>query len=543
MIRVPWARSRERRAEISSGEVPPAVLEGGQGQACRRRRLRIILGGFVAAPAVLLAVLMVRTSPFLFPSRQMTVPRLRPFEPRPGYAERLGQALTFRTIAAESPAATDPAPFVALASFLQAEFPEVNRQLEREVIGGHTLLFRWKGMVSSVGPILLMSHLDVVPVEPGTEKNWSHPPFSGRIADGFIWGRGALDVKCGALGLLEATEQLLQKGFRPSGDVYFALGHDEEHGGHQGNQRVAEILQERGVRFRFVLDEGGGLTEGIIDGIGRPVAFVGVAEKGYATIRLKAIAEGGHSSMPPPHTAVGMVAAAVARLEQSPFPARIDGASAAMLDFIGPEMPWPRRVALPNRWLTGGLIERQFAGKSSLNALIRTTMAATVVRGGETANVLPKNAEAIVNVRLLPGDTSGSALRRIKAEVRMLGFDEKSLTCSLQTALSEPSRVSSIDADGFRTLHRTIAEVYPGAVVAPGLSMVATDSRHYAPIASDIYRFLPLRVRGDDLKRIHGVDERIGVKTYAELIGFLARLIENLSPPAVEGARQRPSVR
>jgi carboxypeptidase PM20D1 len=504
--------------------------------------LKIILGGLVGAPAVLLAVLVVRAY-FLFPSRQMAVPQPRPFEPRPGYAERLGQALQFRTFSAESPAATDPAPFVALASFLGAEFPAVHRELEREVVGGHTLLFRWKGTVPSVEPVLLMSHLDVVPVEPGTEKNWTHPPFSGRLAGGFIWGRGALDVKCGALGLLEATERLLRDGFRPSSDLYFALGHDEEVDGHQGNQRAAEILRGRGVRFRFVLDEGGGLTEGIIDGIGRPVAFVGVAEKGNATIRLTARTEGGHSSMPPPHAAVGIVAAAIARLELRPFPSRIEGATAAMLDFLGPEMPWLRRVALANRWLTGGLIGGQFASKPSLNALIRTTMAATVVSGGKTSNVLPQKAEALIHVRLLPGDTSESALRRIKAEVRKLGFDEKSLTCEIELAQSEPSRVSSIDSDGFRTLHRTIAEVYPGAVVAPGLSMVATDSRHYAPIAADIYRFLPLRVTGEDLKRIHGSDERIGVKTYAELIGFLAHLIENLSTPVVADARERPSAR
>jgi carboxypeptidase PM20D1 len=175
--------------------------------------------------------------------------------------------------------------------------------------------------------------------------------------------------------------------------------------------------------------------------------------------------------------------------------------------------------------------------------LIRTTVAATVVDGGEKENVLPRAAEVFVNVRLLPGDTSGSALGRIEAEVRKLGFDEKSLTWEMKTAQSEPSRVSSIDSEGFRTLHRTIAEVYPGAVVAPGLSMVATDSRYYAPIASDIYRFLPLRVTNDDLKRIHGKDERIGVKTYADLIGFLAHLIENLSPTVVVDAPERPSVR
>ncbi|MEW4570733.1 M20/M25/M40 family metallo-hydrolase, partial [Tautonia sp. JC769] len=379
-------------------------------------------------------------------------------------------------------------------------------------------------------PILLMSHLDVVRAERGTEGDWTYPPFSGTVADGFIWGRGALDVKCGVLGLMEAVERLLSDGFRPASDVYLAFGHDEEIGGREGNLRIAQELRRRGVRFRFVLDEGGGVTEGIIDGIAAPVAFVGIAEKGYATVDLHAIGPEGHSSMPPPHTAVGRLCSAIDRLEAHPSPSRIDGATAAMLDYLGPEMPWPRRVALANRWLAGGLIARQFSGKPSLNGLIRTTRAATVIRGGETPNVLPARASATVNVRLLPGESAETAFDRIRALLAGEG-----VSCQLRATLSEPSRVSSVDSDGFGVLHRTIAEVYPGSVVAPGLSMVATDSRHYAAIADDIYRFLPLRVTADDLERIHGTDERIAVDDYAALIGFLARLIQNASAPGASG--------
>ncbi len=491
------------------------------------RRFRAILWLIAAVFAAVIGIVAWNT--ISFTSKQVQVKPVDAVKPLPGFEERLSRSLQFRTIATGTDGAGNASAFQELHEFLNASFPRVHARLDREVHGGQSLLYRWKGSDPSGEPILLMSHLDVVPVEPGTEASWTHPSFSGDRADGFIWGRGALDVKCGVLGLLEAAERLLESGFRPRCDVYFALGHDEETGGREGNRRIAEVLQHRGVHFRFVLDEGGGLTEGIIDGISGPVAFVGVAEKGYATIRLTALTEGGHSSMPPPHTAVGMVAAVVARLESNPFPARIDGPVAMMLDYLGPEMPWPRRIALANRWLTGGLIARQFAAKPSLNALIRTTMAATVARGGETENVLPKQAEAVVNVRLLPGDTSTSALRRIQNEVKVLGFDEKTLSCSMEKALSEPSAISSTSSYGFRTLQRTIAEVYPGTIVTPGLSMAATDSRHYALIASNIYRFLPLRIRPDDLKRIHGVDERIGIQTYAELIGFLVRLIENLS--------------
>ena len=306
------------------------------------------------------------------------------------------------------------------------------------------------------------------------------------------------------------------------------IGHDEEKGGREGNFQIAEALRKRGITFRYVLDEGGGLSEGIIGGIDHPVAFVGIAEKGYATIALRAEGPGGHSSMPPPVTAIGRVARAIERLQSEPFPARIDGATAAMLDAIGPEMPLARRAIIANRWLTERLIVREFSQKPSMNALIRTTLAPTVARGGVTANVLPAQAETLVNLRLLPGDTSALALERVRTVIA-----DPSIRCELSDALSEPSAVSSTTSDSFRTLQRTVSEIFPDAVLAPGLSMVATDSHHFAALARDIYRFLPLRLTAEDLERIHGVDERIAIRDYANLIGFLARLIENSAGPAV----------
>jgi carboxypeptidase PM20D1 len=477
---------------------------------------------------VLLAIIAINAA-FFFPSHQIRVAAVTPQEPRAGFAERLAHSLRFQTTRGTS--GVDGDPFEALRQYLEREFPVVHQKLEREIVGGRSLLFRWPGRDHSRLPILLMSHLDVVPVEPGTEASWTHPPYSGEVVDGFIWGRGALDAKCGALGLLEAVDMLLSRGFQPSSDVYLALGHDEETGGLEGNRRIAERLRSRGVRFRFVLDEGGGITQGIMDGIDVPVAFVGVAEKGHATIRISATSESGHASMPPTHTAVGILAAAITELEEEPFPPRIDGATSDMLDFVGPEMPWPRRAALANRWLTGPFLTGRLARKPSLNALIRTTTAVTIAHGGETSNVLPERAHALVNVRILPGDTAASALEHFRRAFNRLGFTEDVLSCKLEGEWSDPSLVSPVESPAFRTLHRTIAEVYPNVVVTPGLALVATDSRHYASIAREIYRFLPLRLTADDLERIHGTDERIGANTYKDMIGFLIRLIENLSMP------------
>ena len=332
-------------------------------------------------------------------------------------------------------------------------------------------------------------------------------------------------MKVGAVGLLEAVERLLTDGFQPAVDVYLALGHDEEKGGQEGNRQTAAALRQRGVTFRYVLDEGGGLTEGIIGGLDRPVAFVGIAEKGYATIAVRAEGPGGHSSMPPPTTAIGRVAAAIDRLQSQPFPARIDGATAAMLDAIGPEMRWDRRAVLANRWLTGALILREFGQKPSMNALIRTTLAPTMARGcrgqrlaGPGGNAREPAPAARRDVDPGPG-TGQERGRRSRRPLRVVRCTLR----ALPRLLDDLGQLSNDPANDRRDLPRRRR----GPRIIHG--------RHrLAPLrlpARDIYRFLPLRLKAEDLERIHGIDERIAIKDYANLIGFLARLIENSTSP------------
>ncbi len=254
-------------------------------------------------------------------------------------ATRFAGAIRFRTVA--TPAVFDPDEFQKLHRYLEANFPRVHAELQREVFAECSLLYRWPGTDSSATPILLMSHLDVVPVPESEEPRWTHNPWGGEIADGFIWGRGSLDVKCGVVGMLEAVEHLLQKGFLPECDVYLAFGHDEEIGGKNGNQQIAVALRGRGVRFRFVLDEGGVIVSHTIPGLESPMALVAVAEKGYATARLSVRLSDearGHSSMPPPQTAVGILAAAISKVEAKPLPASFSGPVGLMLDRIGPHL-------------------------------------------------------------------------------------------------------------------------------------------------------------------------------------------------------------
>lgn len=415
----------------------------------------------------------------------------------------------------------DDTTFDTLRAHLKDSFPKLHTALSTETINRHTLLFTWKGRDPKLKPMLVMAHQDVVPVDDADK--WTHPPFSGELADGYIWGRGALDVKMGVMGILEAVETLVTQGHQPERTVYLAFGHDEEIGGQRGAKAVAEHLAKQNVRLAFVLDEGGAVVQGVVPGVPGPVALVGVAEKGYVSLKLSAEGTGGHSSMPPPQTAVGVIAQAIHRLESNPFPARMDHAG-RFFGYVGPKMPFDKRIIFANLWLFRPLVISILSGTKSMNASLRTTTAATVVRGGVKDNVLPIHAEATVNFRILPGDTPES----VKAYVERTIADDR-VTVEFSGGFGDaPSPVSSVTSDAFVLIRDTIRATAqdPDLVVAPYLVVGATDSRYFQGIADDVYRFLPTRLGPKDLDRIHGTDERISRDNYLEAVRFYYALVK-----------------
>ncbi len=437
-------------------------------------------------------------------------------------AERLAGAIRIPTVSYEHAAAVDGAAFAALADYLRAQFPLVHAQLSREVVAGASLLYRWQGRNVQAAPLLLLAHLDVVPVETGTEDAWLHAPFSGAVEDGYVWGRGTLDNKSSAVGWLEAVEHLLAAGHVPEQTVYLAFGHDEEIGG-DGARALAALLLARGVHADFVLDEGGAITHGVVAGLDRPVASVMTAEKGYVSFRLTARAQGGHSSMPPSRTAVGRLARAVVRLQDRPMPARLTPPIEDMLQRLAPEMALSQRVVIANRWLFEPLLLRALSRAPVTNALIRTTAAPTMFNGGIKDNVLPAEARATVNFRLLPGDS----IAGVEAHLREAIADDEIAVEALPGFANEASTVSATDTAAFRLIQRSVNQVFPDAVVASGLVTGGTDARHYDSVAASRYNFLPVRLQRDDLSRIHGANERIAVEDYANLVRFYIQLLRN----------------
>lgn len=365
------------------------------------------------APCLLLLTAILLFNTFRFRSRQVSVePAHLVTINEKVAAERLAQALCFQTIS--SPEHSHSAEFSRLHQYLSQAFPQCHATLERETVGEYSLLYTWKGNDAGLKPLLLLAHLDVVPVEPATEKGWHAPPFEGRIADGYIWGRGALDDKASVVAILEAVEMLLNENFQLRRTIYLAFGHDEEVGGLNGAACIAALLQSRGVEPDLVLDEGGGMVDGGPLSLPGRVATIGIAEKGFVSLELSAESEGGHSSMPPPHTAIGVLSAAITRLEAEQMPGNMDGVMRQMFEHLGPEMPFARRLVMANLWLFRPLVERQLARRPAANALLRTTTAATLIEGGVKDNILPARARAVVNFRIRPGDTIASVTDHVR---------------------------------------------------------------------------------------------------------------------------------
>jgi carboxypeptidase PM20D1 len=487
-------------------------------------------GGALLGLSAVLLVNALRLPP---PSPPPPTPAPAPI-PVAAATEHLAQALRLRTVSHDDPAQDDPTQLVALRELLARSFPRVHAALRRELVGEHSLLFTWPGRDPQLPPVLLMGHQDVVPIE--DERAWSQPPFGGVVAGGYVWGRGALDDKQAVLGILEACEALLGEGFVPARTVYLAFGHDEERSGHRGAHRMAELLRSRGVRLAFVLDEGGFYGEGILRGLEVPVALIGTAEKGYLSLELLTTGEPGHSSRPPEQTAIGVLARALDRLQANPFPARLAGAPRDMLLALAPRMPFLRRLALANLWLFSPLVTRSLTGDPGSAAAVRTTTALTIVQAGTKENVLPGRARAVVNFRLLPGDTTAAAIARVReivddsrVELRTLQAPGAGGEVGLPLAI-EPSPVARIGSPGWKVVARAAQETWRDGelVVAPWLLTGATDARWFVPLADDVYRFTGFTVRAEDAARFHGIDERIAVDDYGRVIEVYYRVLRGL---------------
>lgn len=429
----------------------------------------------------------------------------------------LSRAIQYRTISTD----LAHADFDAFLTFLQDTYPAVHNTLTHEVLARKTPVYKWTGSDPTLAPILLAAHYDVVPIAPGSEHLWEQEPFSGAVADGFIWGRGALDDKGAVIAILTAAEHMINQGFTPKRTVYFSFGGDEEIGG-LGAISVAKHFRDQGIELEWMLDEGSFVLDKIIPGLDQPVASINLSEKGYVTLELVARAEGGHSSMPPRTTAVGQIARAIARLQDNPVPGGLTGVSAEFFDALGRHFPIGQRVVFANRWLFDPLLEGILSGSPSTDAMLRTTTAPTMLTGSSKDNVLAAEASAKINFRIHPRDSVQDIVDHVRATI-----DDPEIEIRYDETLANPaSPVSDTRAVGYEDIRTSILSAFGPLATVPGLTIAATDARHYGKAAKNAYRINPFKIDGSDLARIHGTNERLSVENLERGINFYGGLLQ-----------------
>jgi len=465
---------------------------------------------------VLVVILLLKT--VFYPSVQLNVKTVDAIEIDNESVQNLAKAISFKTVSYEDYLLTDTAQFLQFHVFLDSTYPLIFKYLEKEIHGNNALLYKWQGKNISLKPLVLMAHQDVVPV---LEENWEKGPFSGEIDDQFIWGRGTLDDKSSLISIFEAVERLLEEGVVPERTVYLAFGDDEEVLG-KGAQTLAATLKIRGVEAEMVIDEGMSITSGIVPMISEPVALIGTSEKGYLTVELTSKSAGGHSSMPQSETAISILSKAIVKITENQPAPEFTPPVKGFLSYIGPEIPWPARIVFANQWLLGGVLKSIYTSSGPGNASVRTTTAPTMLKAGIKDNILPTEALATVNFRLLPGDTSEKVITRLQKVIN----DDRITVTTLKNS-KEPDKVSPINCEAFNLLNKTIRECFENTYVAPALVTGATDSYYFSEVSPHVYRFIPTIVSSENLESMHGDNERITIENYKDMINFYYRLVKN----------------
>ena len=435
--------------------------------------------------------------------------------------QHMSQAIQIPTISISDSSALDTAAFQAFGTFMERSYPLVHQHLTRTRIRRFSYVFEWKGQRPELAPIILMGHYDVVPVEAAVAAQWTRAPFSGAITDSCIWGRGAIDDKNGVISILEAAEGLLRKGFVPQRTLYFCFGHDEEIRGPTASS-VVDYLLARKVRPELVLDEGGEISENKTKELGRPLAIIGIAEKGNVSFELSVFKDGGHSSIPGKETAIDILNAALYRLKNSPPPARLTDPVKEFLGRIGSSSDNPgHRLAAANLWLFEGMVKQILSAQPEGYALVHTTIVPTILEAGVKDNVIPSTARAIVNCRLLPGESIQSTENFIRTTLK----DPRLVITKIGRFPSEPSSITNTTSPAFQRLVSAVSQTIPDVLPAPYLMVGGTDSRFYRRLSDGVVNFFPLT----DGKGAHGVNERLPLLDLQRGIHLVTTLIEESS--------------
>ena len=479
-----------------------------------------ILSFIVFILVISTAYLLINT--LAFKSKQINYNPVEKIEISDSAIHHLSMAIKIKTISPENPVDFDSTQFIKFSEFLSSTYPLVEKNLIKKTINKYSYLYKWQGSDEQLKPVILVAHSDVVPVPEEDLSEWMAPPFSGDIRDGILWGRGAMDDKVSVVGILEAVEYLLSKGFKPGKTIYLAFGHDEEISGLKGAQSIVKFLKQEGVQPEFVMDEGFAITRGLIPGVLTDVALIGIAEKGFASLQFSVELDGGHSSMPNTETAIKVIANAITKLESNPFPPEITEPVQQFLEHVGPEMRFQEKLVFANSGLFKSVIMGIYQQSSPGRAVIQTTMVPTVFNSGIKDNVIPSSASTTINFRILPGLSIEQLMRRVSGII-----DDDRIEITLKDNHNEASKVSGTSSNGYSIIDQSIKEIFPDVITVPNLVIAATDGRYYGELCDNVYRFLPIRLNPDNIKAMHGINENIPVDEFEDAVRFYVQLIQN----------------
>ena len=443
------------------------------------------------------------------------------------YRKNLSRAIQIKTISNRESDRVDWNEFQKLQDFIDETYPRIKATLEKTVVPPSNLVFHWKGTRSDLAPIALLGHQDVVPVTSGTEDDWVHPPFEGFDDGEFIWGRGALDMKNHLIGVLEATEALLEDGFTPERDVYLLFGDNEEvvANDKNGARDIMNYLKNKGVRLDCVLDEGGAMLPVDVPYVinNKYLAGIGIGEKGYADIEVAVCAKGGHSSQPPKHSAIGQLADVIKDIENHQFKSEFSYNMKQLLNSVSRNMTYPVRLVTCNIKALQPALLQIFKLIPPAACMVRTTTGVTMTQGSPAANVLPQRASVTINFRAMPGVTTDDLVAHIRKVVRNKDIEINVLNSK------EASKMSPTDSRSYKIIAGLCSRMEPNAIVVPYLVMGGTDACNYEPICENIYRYGPFKADASLLLCTHGTNERIPISCMEEGLVFFKNFIREAS--------------
>lgn len=484
--------------------------------------MRKILKWATYAIAALLLIMLINT--FTKTSLQIAEKWKGTAETNTDALRRLAEAVQIPTVSRDGEqTAREDSAFEKLYRFLSASFPECFKQGEPVRFHKSAVLINIKGLDASLAPALFLAHLDVVPVDTSDLQKWRYQPFSGLLAKDTLYGRGTLDDKVIAMAMLEALEKMLKSGKKPKRSIMLALGDDEETGGKKGAAALADYLKKKSISAEFIADEGLGVTEGIVPGVTKPTAIIGLSEKGFCSVKFQVEATGGHSSMPGGKTASGLLAEALYKVENAAMKQQFSEPMKLFLETGAPEMSFPYRFLFSNLWATAPLVKKVMSADPKTAASIQTVKSITIMHAGVQDNVVPNSAWAIVNFRILPGETSQTVMEFVRKTI-----NDPNVKLSFHGDITEPGNVSSTQSSGYKLIEKAVKQTFNETLVIPGQVLAGTDCKHYYAISKNIYRFVPLRLNNTNIPGIHGINERIAAANYYECIQYYKNLFAML---------------